>query len=114
MVMRVLFYESVLQRVANEVGDGVEVQFAHEVGAMPVDGLDAEAKRRCNLRIRFTRRDVFQNLLLASGQVLVCVAAGSRTSSRKVCATGAYKKLSPLATVCSAFIRSEPSARFST
>jgi hypothetical protein len=53
-----------LQSIAYQAGCSMHVQFAHEIGAMPLDGLDADGKCRGDLRIGLPSDDVFENLTL--------------------------------------------------
>ena len=65
-----------LQRVAGEARDIVEVQLAHEIGAMVVHGLHADAELGGNLAGAMALGHELEDLALAGGEEVVRVAAG--------------------------------------
>src|SRR5258708_13364045 len=58
-------YDSVTDRVANEIAHGTEAQLSHDVGAVRLDRLHAHPERRRRLLIALSFGDELNNLSLA-------------------------------------------------
>src|SRR5216683_2714042 len=60
--------DSVPHRIEREVGDRMQVELAHEVGAVSLCGLDAEAESGSDLLSSLTLRDQLNYLPFPRGQ----------------------------------------------
>ena len=78
--------DAVADGVEREIGDGVEIEFSHQVGAVSFGGFDAQAKSRGDLFSGFSFGDQLNHFALAGSQnVLVrslVLLVGTRDSRR--------------------------------
>src|ERR1700722_2901137 len=77
-------HDSVSHRVAGEVGNRMEAEFAHEIGAMRFRGLDAEMQRHSDFLAGLSFRKQLNHLALSAGQnrgslILSFLGSGSST-----------------------------------